>query len=192
MQRAEQAAASRAKLVAVGRELFGSVGFDETTVAEVLRRAGMARGALYHYFPDGKADLFRAVFDELNAELHASRDTARREPSVVTRVLVGARAFLELCSRAEFARVVLVDAPRLIPGQVLPGSTFRVLHQEIADGIVDGEIRGNLDAPTIAHLLYGAIRGAGGHVAAAPDKKNAITMCLDGIARITQSLIATT
>lgn len=189
MQRSEQAAASRAKLLAIGRDLFGSVGYDETTVAEVLRRAGMARGALYHYFPEGKADLFRAVFDELNAELHARRDSSRSEPSFAARIQLGARVFLELCSRADFARVILVDAPRLIPGQVLPGSTFRVLYQEIADALISREINADLDGTTIAHLLYGAIRGAGDQVASAPDKTAAVSRCLDGIARITNSLI---
>lgn len=192
MRRKEQAAASRAMLVSVARELFGSVGFDDTTVAEILRRAGMARGALYHYFPDGKSDLFRAVFDELNGELHRSRDRAQREPTLADGVQAGARAFLELCSRQDFARVMLADAPRLIPGQSLPGSSFAVLHEEIASALEGGAVTSSLDASTITHLLHGAIREAGIHVAAAPDKSKTITACLDGLALMAGSLMADT
>src|ERR1700734_4083248 len=66
MNRKEQAAASRAELMEAARESFAELGYEGTTVAGILKRAGMARGALYHYFPGGKAEIFTAVFDMIN------------------------------------------------------------------------------------------------------------------------------
>src|SRR3954468_20383523 len=36
--------------------------YDEVSTAEILERAAVSRGALYHHFPT-KLDLFRAVFE---------------------------------------------------------------------------------------------------------------------------------
>jgi AcrR family transcriptional regulator len=44
--RKEQARASRAALLDAARECFATWGYEATTVAAILDRAGMARGAL--------------------------------------------------------------------------------------------------------------------------------------------------
>ena len=72
--RRERAEASRAGLVEAARRCFTEHGYEATTVAAILERAGMARGALYHYFPGGKREIFGAVFDEINQTFHERRD----------------------------------------------------------------------------------------------------------------------
>src|SRR5215207_2383123 len=72
--RREQAEASRAALVEAAGGCFAELGYEATTVAEILTRVGMARGALYHYFPGGKRELFFAVFETVNQGFHERRD----------------------------------------------------------------------------------------------------------------------
>lgn len=40
---------------------FAAAGYERASMQAVARRAGVTKGLLYHYFPDGKAALFRAV-----------------------------------------------------------------------------------------------------------------------------------
>lgn len=51
-----------ARLAAVFRER----GYDGASLAELSRAAGLGRSSLYHYFPGGKEDMARAVFDQVN------------------------------------------------------------------------------------------------------------------------------
>ena len=62
--KAEQADATRTALLAAARELFTDRGYAATSTTEIVARAGVTRGALYHHFP-AKHDLFRAVFDDV-------------------------------------------------------------------------------------------------------------------------------
>src|SRR5918992_1193496 len=60
-----------AALLAAGRELFAERGYASVSTEEIVQRAGVTRGALYHHFAD-KKDLFRAVYEELESQLVAS------------------------------------------------------------------------------------------------------------------------
>ncbi|MBK9179141.1 MAG: TetR/AcrR family transcriptional regulator [Acidimicrobiales bacterium] len=50
--------------MATARPIFATFGYDATTNKEVAAAAGITTGAIYHYF-DAKADLFVAVFEEV-------------------------------------------------------------------------------------------------------------------------------
>ena len=52
---------ARDALVEAAHELFVERDYDLVSTEEILERAGVSRGALYHHFPT-KLDLFRAVF----------------------------------------------------------------------------------------------------------------------------------
>ena len=174
MGRKEQAVASRAALVEAARACFTEQGYDATTVAAILERAGMARGALYHYFPGGKAEIFAAVFDVVDDEYHARRDAMLTLPSAVDRLKGGANAFLELCADESFARIALADAPRVVPGQNELGSSYKLLREQLADAVRADEVD-VLDIDALAMALYGAIRNAGEYVIASPDPLAAVS-----------------
>src|SRR5579885_1226019 len=63
-----RAEATRRRLLASARQLFGANGFNGTSVDEVVRAAGVTKGALYHHFADKDA-LFRAVVEEVKADV---------------------------------------------------------------------------------------------------------------------------
>src|SRR2546423_1342248 len=66
-----QAEATRLGLNAAARPLFGEQGYADTSVDEVVRAAGVTKGALYHHFRD-KHDLFVAVVEEVKSEVTAA------------------------------------------------------------------------------------------------------------------------
>ena len=58
--RQKQAAASKNKLVAAAMELFNEKGYEQTTVQDICKRAGLSVGVFYHYFPS-KSDVLQTV-----------------------------------------------------------------------------------------------------------------------------------
>src|ERR1700754_5132035 len=65
---AERTAATREALVAAARALFAARGYADVGTEEVVRDAGVTRGALYHHFAD-KTELYAAVFEAVEAEV---------------------------------------------------------------------------------------------------------------------------
>jgi AcrR family transcriptional regulator len=64
----EQGDATREALVAAARGLFGAQGEAAVSRDEIVRSAGVTKGALYHHF-SGKQQLFHAVFKMVKREL---------------------------------------------------------------------------------------------------------------------------
>jgi AcrR family transcriptional regulator len=57
-RQAERSAATRTKLIAAGRELFARDGYAAVSTEQIVRAAGVTRGALYHQFA-GKEEAVR-------------------------------------------------------------------------------------------------------------------------------------
>lgn len=53
---------TKGRIVAAAMELFWEKGYGSTSIANILGRAGVNSGSLYHYFP-GKQDLLVAVLE---------------------------------------------------------------------------------------------------------------------------------
>ncbi|HMG26405.1 MAG TPA: TetR family transcriptional regulator, partial [Acidimicrobiia bacterium] len=112
--KAEQADATRSALLAAARELFTDRGYAATSTTEIVARAGVTRGALYHHF-SAKHDLFRAVFEQLEAEVtdHVAQEAlAGVDP--LEQLRVGSRAYLDVCLDPAVQRVVLVEGPSVL------------------------------------------------------------------------------
>lgn len=187
MGRKEQAQASRAGLVEAARRCFTELGYEATTVSAVLEQAGMARGALYHYFPGGKRELFTEVFRTVDDAYHRRRDALITLDSPLARIRAGIELFIDLCTEDDFARIILIDAPNVVPGQGGLGSSYEMMRAQLAEAVAVGEVA-DLDPEVMAIALYGAARRAGEYVIAAPDRKHAATeasrslgLLLDGL-----------
>ena len=154
-------------LIAAGRALFAQRGYAAVSTVEIVRRARVSRGALYHHFTDKRA-LFEAVHEELEAELVAriGGDLARDAPptGAFDLLVAGTDVFLDACEEPTFARISLQEAPsvlgwqrwREIDAQYSLGLITGVLTQ----GMRAGELRAQPVEP-LAHLLLGALGEAG-------------------------------
>lgn len=205
MGRREQAEASRAALVAAARTCFTESGYDGTTVAEVLRRAGMARGALYHYFPGGKDELFAVVYRDVDDQLHRRVDALEASESPLAALRESAVVFLHLCTRDDFARITVLEGPRVMADAASPhGSVLGRSYDRMRDGVTAAMAAGeivDLDADAVTTALYGAVRDLGARVAnAGPRRRRAaaseavavLDLLLDGFTRGTVTRDTTT
>jgi AcrR family transcriptional regulator len=117
--RARQAEATRTLLVEVAREFFTEHGYAGTSIDDIIQRAGVARGALYHHFP-GKEALFRAVYETVEGEVVARvMAAAASAASPWDAVRAGLSAFLDACLEPAFRRIVILDSVSVLQSEVL-------------------------------------------------------------------------
>jgi AcrR family transcriptional regulator len=77
----------RRQLLEAGALVFTEHSYDDASMAEVARAAGISKGLLYHYFPS-KRDLFVATLEAAAAEL---REITQPDPALpLPEQLVGA------------------------------------------------------------------------------------------------------
>ena len=172
--RAEQSEATRMALVSAARALFAERGYAGVGTEEIVRRADVTRGALYHHFED-KKDLFRAVHEAVEAELAqtiAGQLAEGGATDALELLRTGVRTFLDACTDRELARIALVDAP-----SVLGWQEWREVDERYGLGLVAAALEGAMEAGEIArqpvkplaHLLLGAMGEAGMLIANAED-----------------------
>src|SRR5215208_4232549 len=114
----ERSGATQGALITTARQLFAERGYANVGTEEIVRAAGVTRGALYHHF-DGKGGLFRAVFEQVEAEISerlASEALSRSDPWEA--MVAGLELFLDLCTDPEVQRIALLDAPSVLGWEV--------------------------------------------------------------------------
>jgi AcrR family transcriptional regulator len=171
---AERSATTRAALLASARELFAARGFAGAGREEIVRRAGVTRGALYHHFA-GKEDLFRVVFEEVEREVtERVAEAAVRSPDPLAALRQGCQEFLDAALDPAVQRIVLIDAPA-----VLGWSTWREIEARYGLGLTTMGLQAAMDAGAIerqpleplAHMLLASLNEAALLVAGADDPK---------------------
>ena len=160
------------RCIDAGRRLFAERGYAEVGTEEIVREAGVTRGALYHHF-DGKRELLRAVYEQIESEIAediAGRavpgasvlDTLRARRGALPRPLPRARGPADRAARrAGGARLGAVARDRR-PLRARPDRGL------LEAGIEAGEIRRQPVEP-LAHALLGALDEVAMLVARADD-----------------------
>jgi AcrR family transcriptional regulator len=98
--------------------LFAEQGYAGAGREEIVERAGVTRGAMYHHF-NSKEALFQAVFEVVEQELcEAIALSAMAGSDPIDQLRLGAHAFLEAAATGEVRRIVLLDAPAVLPIEV--------------------------------------------------------------------------
>ena len=170
---AERREATRGALLEAATELFAERGYAGVGTQEIVQRAGVTRGALYHHFRD-KEDLFRAVYERVEQELTERITTGiplgSDDPIVVLRK--GAAMFLDACLEPRVQQIALLDAP-----SVLGWNAWREIGERYGLGLIQAALRAAIEDGAIppqpvrplAHVLLGALDEAAMLVARAED-----------------------
>lgn len=155
---------TRRDLVDAGRALFVEKGYFETSISDLVTRSGVGtRGAFYHHFKD-KAELFRAVFEEVERDLTLrSLASPPHGADAWEKLSVGMRGFLESALEPEVQRVMLIDGPVVLGWRTLRSiqesnsiaMINEMVDEAIAEGIIDDQPVGEL-----THLLVAAVEEA--------------------------------
>lgn len=172
VSRRQQAEARYNELLGVALDLFAEQGFDTTSVKDIAKRAGVAPGLLYHYFPS-KEDLLNAVLEE-HSFLPQLRELLRLAPeqpveAVLLDVVSGFSAILE---RKEALFRIVVRETQTRPGVAahlgeMIGEAVAALGAYLRARVAAGELRPHDEAVTARTLLNTVVMT---HLTRSPDR----------------------
>ncbi|MBL0897081.1 MAG: TetR/AcrR family transcriptional regulator [Reyranella sp.] len=173
---AERLAATRAALLREARALFATEGYEAAGTEEIVKRAKVTRGALYHHFRD-KRDLFEAVFTEVAGGIAASIDqTSAPAANPIDALIDGTRGFLDACLDPAVRRIYLIDAPSVLGWhrwrELDAPHNVRSLREGVA-AVLAARPDPALHVEPVTFLLSGAFNEAALWIAEAKDEKAA-------------------
>lgn len=191
---AEHAADTREALIAAARTLFVEQGYANTGTEQIVARARVTRGALYHHFQD-KSALVRTVMERVAQEV-ADELTARvlgdAQAGAWQQLRSGFRAYLDVCMYSDFQRIVLIDGPAALGydawSELLERPGYSLLSASLAQAVDEGSIP-PLPLEALARLLGSLVAEASVFIARAEDPARArdeagavLDRMIDGVA----------
>jgi AcrR family transcriptional regulator len=162
-RREAEARATREALIAAALDLFTERGYAAVGTEEIVARAKVTRGALYHHFTD-KRDLFRAVFERVESDLMQRIGATMRSADDPYELMVsGMRAFLDACEEPAVKQISLTDAPAVLGWQEWREIDNRHglgLTRAALDGAVEAGLIKTIATEPMAHLFVAALSEA--------------------------------
>jgi AcrR family transcriptional regulator len=171
-KRLAQGEATRAALLAAARDLFGTQGYSATSTEEIVVRAGVTKGALYHHFSD-KESLFRAVFERVERDVSDRAVAEFLRPDAWEALVLGCKLWVDAHLDPAVRQIVLSDARGVLGWHVARG-----IENRFSGVALRGALRKAMHAGVIerrplrplALMLQGALSEACLYVGAADDR----------------------
>jgi AcrR family transcriptional regulator len=184
--------ATREKIIRAARELVIEHGYAGVSTAEVIRRAGVSRGGLYHHF-EGKTELMAAVLAALESDFMARLATVVADaPDSFTALSTGTQWYLDECMRSiELRRIGLLEGRKALGWELWRETVtpygLSMLVGALGAGIDAGEIE-RADPTVLAHLILSLLHEASALILSAADPKaervrtgEAVAKLIDGL-----------
>jgi AcrR family transcriptional regulator len=178
------------------REMLLEHDFDEIAIEDVLARAGVSRGGMYHHFPS-KVELFRAAY------VASERDAIRRLSALAEahaaqgagpfdQLLAGCIGYVRECATdGEMQRIGVRQSRAVLGWEGWRDSAGPLGIAAIKAGIQAAVDAGELasdDVTTTTHLVVAALIEAGLLAATDPDPGQALTRIEPELSRLLTGL----
>jgi AcrR family transcriptional regulator len=177
-RKAEQGEATRGALVDAALALFTEGGFADTSTTEIVRRAEVTRGALYHHFADKEA-VFRAAYEAIERDIFQRCLAAADGKGGVEALKAGIGAYLDACQEKPVQRILLTEGPLVLGWD----RSLRFDDPHCARRLLRASVQELAPGPPepLAHLLYGALLQAGLVIADAPVRRTEMGDAMDAL-----------
>jgi AcrR family transcriptional regulator len=176
--------ATRQKILDAAMDLFGEVGYAAAGLGEIIERAGMTKGALYHHF-DSKEALATAIIEQGdNLSRDAFGHVCQSSSPALENLIHGVFVITDLLVSDKAART----AEQLTRGLAEFNDTashvwpnrLEAMTIQASRAIAEGDLRDGLDPQMVSESFLNAMLGAQLLSTAAQDS--------DHITRLTRSL----
>jgi AcrR family transcriptional regulator len=173
-RRAEYSEATRQALVDSAVDLFTKRGYAGTSLDEVVKRARVTKGALYHHF-SGKQALFEAAFNQVETQsIQSLTAIISADGPAWETAIAGLRAYVRKCLEPEYQRIIVHEAP-----VVMGWERWREAEEHFSFGLLRTAVQLLVDAGEIddlpveimARLLFGALSAGASTIASSSDPK---------------------
>lgn len=153
----KKTSATKGKIINAAWRLFYELGYDDTTVEDIIRESGTSKGSFYHYF-EGKDSLLSSVsyvFDEKYEELQ--KQIKPEEDSFDTLMRLNRELFgmiedsisIELLTRLLSTQLITKGEKHLLDRGRL---YYKLLRRIVTDGQARGELRTDMSVNEIVKL----------------------------------------
>jgi AcrR family transcriptional regulator len=155
----------RAEILRGALDVFGHKGYHQTSVADIIEAAGIARGTFYLYF-DGKSAVFLELLDSVLAELNASIigvETGAGSPPIQLQLVTTVRRILDAVVKNRLLANIVVREAVGLDAEVerrlraFYAALLRYIEESLAEGRRLGVIR-ELDQEIAAMCVLGTIK----------------------------------
>lgn len=142
---------TKGKIITAAWKLFYELGYDETTVDEIIEESGTSKGSFYHYF-DGKDALLSSLselFDAKYSELSETMDRSANAFDLLMLLnrelfaMVESTVSLELLARLYSSQLITKGERHLLDQERV---YYKLLRQIVVQGQQRGELRDDVPA----------------------------------------------
>jgi AcrR family transcriptional regulator len=189
--RATRAEWTRTALLRHARQVFARKGFADASTDEMVQRARVTKGALYHHFAN-KQDIYQAVIEDMEGELVTKLEAAAAAcPDRRARLRAMCHAYLDACLDPDLARTLVIEAPVILGWKawcdIAQSNEVAALARCLSASRVAGFASGE-PLETVAQVLLGALNTGARVIATAPDPRAARVQVEETIERLLQGL----
>ena len=157
-KRQEQARETKNRIYTSAIELMEKEGFDNITIADISKKAGVSVGAFYHYF-NSKHDILAEIFHRAD-EYFSTQVVNSLSPASIPEQIVeyfDHYAKFNLTSGVETTQQLFSPKIKFFIKEGRP--MLEILHELILSGQKKNEIRTDLDANELVSYLFVMARG---------------------------------
>ncbi|MDN3460706.1 TetR/AcrR family transcriptional regulator [Rhodococcus sp. APC 3903] len=156
---------TRQELLQSALEVFADVGYGGATMEAIAALAGASKVTVYTYFPAGREELFRELYEQINTELLERAALVYADSGdYADHALALARALFDVAERPLYGRFYSIDDPALDQAvNPVRGHASSVWIDLISDDLARAAARGEVcteNPRALATLIVGAMRWA--------------------------------
>jgi AcrR family transcriptional regulator len=162
---------TRRELLDAALEAFAEYGYGSASLENIAARAGASKVTLYSYFPQGREELFRELYEEINTELIDKVSAVYATAGDFTEHVVAVTtALMEVAERPLIGRFYSIDDPALdealtpVRGHA-SHFTAKLIAKDLTAAKRAGKVKTTASPRAVAELIVGAMRSALGEVA---------------------------
>ena len=163
--RASDSADTREGILQSARDVFRELGYEGTTNMKIATHAGLTRPAINYHFTS-KRELFRTVVEANLAVLGQAIGAAAAEVTLRDRLrvlMVSADADPDVHAATGFLTVAELDCQRhpelRADGWDVASALRDFLSASVADALEAGELRADVDLPSVVDALHAVLSG---------------------------------